>query len=274
MQKTTYQAKKPNEQGIIPYDAEENATWGILYNRQRPIVAEYACSEYLKGLELLGLSPDHIPQCKEVSDVLNSLTGWGVEPVEALISFTEFYKLLERKRFPAASFIRIRKDLDYIQEPDIFHEIFGHCPLLTDQAFADFSQAFGELGLRAPKEHRARLQRLYWFTVEFGLIQTEQGPKAYGGGILSSKGETIYSVTSPIPERKPFNAMDILRTPYRYDIMQTTYFVIESFNDFYQLLEKDLLAMTLEAAELGDYTPTFPPKEETVDILVDESRSC
>lgn len=263
-----YQAKRPDHNGVIAYSSEENEIWGILYNRQRPIVEQYACKEYLKGLDLLGFSADHIPQCAEVSNVLDSLTGWGIEPVEALISFSDFYALLARKRFPAASFIRTREELDYLQEPDIFHETFGHCPLLTDPAFADFSQAFGELGSQTSKEYRARLQRLYWFTVEFGLIKTPEGPRAYGGGILSSKGETIYSVDSDIPERRPFNPMDILRTPYRYDIMQTTYYVIDSFNDFYQLLEMDLLEMVKEAAELGDYEPNFPVEE------VDETRSC
>lgn len=270
MKKTTYQAKQPDNNGIIPYNSEENETWSILYQRQKPIVEEYACDEYLKGLEILQMSNGRIPQCTEISQVLKAHTGWGVEPVKALISFSEFYDLLARKRFPAASFIRIRDELDYLQEPDIFHELFGHCPLLTDQAFADFSQAFGEIGQQAPKALRARLQRLYWFTVEFGLIKTAHGPRAYGGGILSSKGETVYSIESHIPERRIFNPMDILRTPYRYDIMQTTYYVIDSFSDFYKLIDMDLLELVREATELGDFEPTFPIEE----VIMDESRSC
>lgn len=269
-----YQAKRPDQHGHIAYDAEENETWSILYNRQRPLVQNYACPEYLQGLDLLTLSDKHIPQCNEVTDALLDYTGWGVEPVEALISFKEFYKLLARKRFPAASFIRTREDLDYLQEPDIFHEIFGHCPLLTDSAFANFSHAFGDLGLRAPKEHRARLQRLYWFTVEFGLINTPKGIRAYGGGILSSKGETIYSIDSPVPERRPFNALDILRTPYRYDIMQPIYYVIDSFDDFYKLLDIDVLELVYEAAELGDFAPAYPEIVTAATAEEDASRSC
>jgi len=269
MKKTTkYQAKKPDSDGIIPYDTLEHETWGILYNRQRPIVEAYACQEYLTGLDLLQLSADHIPQCGEITEILGEYTGWGVEPVEALISFSDFYDLLARKRFPAASFIRVREELDYLQEPDIFHEIFGHCPLLTDKSFGDFSEAFGRLGQQTPKEYRNRLQRLYWFTVEFGLINTQAGVKAYGGGILSSKGETIYSVTSDIPERRAFNVLDILRTPYRYDIMQPVYYVIEDFKDFYAVLDLDLLSLVKEAEKLGDFEANFELQ------VIDANRSC
>ena len=267
-QKTKYQVKFPDSTGHIAYETDENETWQILYGRQRPIVEEYACQQFLDGLDLLNLSAERIPQCNEVSSVLHRLTGWQVAPVAALIPFSEFYDLLAAKKFPAASFIRTRDELDYLQEPDIFHEIFGHCPLLTDQAFADFSQAFGLLGQRAPKQHRAKLQRLYWFTVEFGLMKTKAGYRAYGGGILSSKNETLYSVDSPIPNRWVFDPMAILRTPYRYDMMQTTYYVIDDFTDFYQLLELDLLKMVHEADDLGDITP------DNLVVPTDETRSC
>lgn len=266
MQKVAYEAKLPDANGVIAYDEIENETWAILCDRQYPIVKRYACDEYLKGLSLLNLTQDRIPQCKEVSTILHDLTGWGVHPVKALISFTEFYQLLSNKRFPAASFIRRREELDYLQEPDIFHEIIGHCPLLTDPTFADFSQAFGELGLRTPKEYRAVLQRLYWFTVEFGLIRTAKGLRAYGGGILSSKSETIYSIESEMPVRESFDLLTILRTPYRYDMIQKNYFVIETFNDFYRCMQYDLLDAVKEAIHLGDNI--------TAATEANEQRSC
>ncbi len=264
-----YVAKYPGSNGQIPYTQAEHEVWQALYTRQMPIVQTRACDKYLQGLALLDLAPDHIPQCDEVSAKLAKYTGWGVEPVPALISFTEFYKLLARNRFPAASFIRAPEDLDYIQEPDIFHEIFGHCPMLTDPAFANFSQRFGEIGLATPKEQRMRLQRLYWFTVEFGLSNTEQGVRAYGGGILSSIGETQYALESSLPTHKAFDVMQVLRTPYRYDQMQKTYYVIDKMEDFYHFLEQDIPALLAEASRLGDLPLDIHGAESEEDL-----RSC
>ena len=172
----------------------------------------------------------------------------------------EFFSLLANRKFPCATFIRTPEDLDYIQEPDIFHELFGHCPLLAYQPYADFSQKYGEIALKATPEQRLFLGRLYWFTVEFGLIKTDAGNRIYGGGILSSKEETIYSLESTIPERRAFgNGLDALRTPYRIDMLQTIYYVIESFDCLYKLLENDILGLITEAQSLGEFEPTFPP---------------
>tara|TARA_R110000868_G_scaffold84822_4_gene238912 strand:+ start:9907 stop:10716 length:810 start_codon:yes stop_codon:yes gene_type:complete len=263
MSKTTqYVAKVPDAHGSILYTDDEHEVWHTLYTRQLPHVQNRACKEYLDGVDILGLSADHIPQCNEVSAILEQRTGWGVEPVAALISFDEFYTLLSNRRFPAASFIRCKEELDYLEEPDIFHEIFGHCPLLTDQAFADFTEAFGKIGLATPKKDRALLARLYWFTVEFGLIQTADGIRIYGGGIMSSFGETQYALESEVPQRNAFSPMDALRTSYRYDIMQTLYYVINSFDDFYELVQQDIPTLLAKARKLGDFKPTFPPKED------------
>jgi phenylalanine-4-hydroxylase len=248
---TLYIAKKPDANGYIHYTAEENAVWKTLYLRQVELIKDRACAQYFAGVETLGLSADHIPQCNEVSAILTQKTGWSVKPVEALISFAEFFELLANRQFPAASFIRRFDELDYLKEPDIFHELFGHCPLLTNQAFADFTHAVGILGVKLDKLQRAQLARLYWFTVEFGLINTAQGLRIYGGGILSSKTETVYALESDIPLRRSFDLLEILRTPYRYDELQKTYFIINSFTELFHLMSEDLLAYFAKAKELG-----------------------
>ena len=168
---TKYEAKVPDENGIIPYTDEEHSVWRDLYARQIEVIQGRVCQEFLDGLEILDLPTDRIPQPKEVSEILRERTGWEVAPVPALINFDKFFKLLAEKKFPAASFIRTRESMDYLQEPDIFHEIFGHTTMLTHQAFADFTHAYGLAGIKATKQERVFLARLYWFTVEFGLIQ-------------------------------------------------------------------------------------------------------
>jgi phenylalanine-4-hydroxylase len=267
MTKHIYLAKQPNAHGHIDYTDEENSVWATLYARQLPIVEPRACQAYLDGLDTLKLPTDRVPQCKEVSAALNKATGWSVVPVKALISFEEFYTLLSTKRFPAASFIRIRDELDYLQEPDIFHEVFGHCPLLTHPDFAKFTEAFGRVGLKAGPKDRARLARLYWFTAEFGLI----GSKIYGSGILSSKSETIYAAESPEPQRVPFDMLTALRTPYRYDIIQTLYYVIDDFKTLYEMVEHDLLGLLKEAKSMGDIMRNLAAPEV---IHEGDVRSC
>lgn len=259
--KSQYVAKKPNAAGLIEYTATENAMWATLYARQMDIIKNRACDEYVHGLQLLNLPTDRIPQCPEVSAALTKATGWKVTPVPALISNTDFFELLANRIFPAASFIRHPEEIDYLKEPDIFHEIFGHCPLLTDPVYANFMEQYGQLGIKVDQKTQDYLTRLYWFTVEFGLINTSKGLRIYGGGILSSTGETVYATDSPIPERKPFNALDVLRTSYRYDIMQPLYFVINHFDDLYGLLQTDLLALVNAAQGLGDFPPAYPPIE-------------
>lgn len=255
-----YQAKVPDAQGIIPYSDAEHAVWADLYARQIKVIEGRACQEFLDGLEILDLPPSRIPQAHEVSAVLRARTGWEVAPVPALINFDRFFALLAEKKFPAASFIRSREDMDYLQEPDIFHEIFGHATMLTNPAFADFTYAYGKAGVRASKAERVFLARLYWFTVEFGLLQTPQGLRICGGGIASSPGETHYALESPEPIRRPFDPIDALRTPYRIDIYQSVYFVLDRMSDLFELAQADLLALIREARALGAFTPTFPPK--------------
>ncbi|GAB4174688.1 MAG: phenylalanine 4-monooxygenase [Wenzhouxiangellaceae bacterium] len=257
---TKYTAKVPDANGIIPYTDEENQIWAELIERQMTLIPNRVCDEFMDGLRALKLPRDRIPQPEEVSSVLRERTGWEVAPVPALINFDRFFDLLSRKKFPAASFIRSREEMEYLQEPDIFHEIFGHTTMLTHPAFAEFTEAYGKAGVRANKEERVYLARLYWFTVEFGLLQTADGVRIYGGGIASSPGETVYAVESDKPIRRPFDPIDALRTPYRIDIFQTVYYVLDDMNDLFALAEKDLFKLIRKARALGMFEPTFPPK--------------
>lgn len=256
-EKTNYVAKVPDEQGFVHYTEEEDKTWQFLINRQMQVIQNRACDAYLKGLEILNFSRERVPQCKEISKALMCATGWSVEPVPTLIPDDEFFYLLAHRKFPAATFIRRWDEVDYLKEPDIFHEYFGHCPLLTDPHCANFMQHYGELALKANARQRRYLARLYWFTLEFGLIQTPVGLRIYGGGILSSRGETIYCLEDTKPLRKPFDVIDVLRTPYRIDIMQPIYFVIPDFSTLYELTGLDLFSKIQKAVDLGEHPPLF-----------------
>lgn len=250
-------AKTADEQGVINYSAEEHAVWRDLYAQQIPSTKKYAADVYLKGLDLLDMPADRIPQCRELSEHLIPLTGWRVEPVPALISFGRFFTMLAEKTFPAASFIRSRADFDYIQEPDIFHEIFGHTPLLTHGGFAHFSNTIGKIGQQVGPADYSWLIRLYWFTIEFGLAMKNGQYKALGSGLTSSPTELVYSVNSPVPQRREFNVIDILRTPYRIDIHQPVYFVLENIDDLFQVADRDLLADIRQAQSLGLFEPSY-----------------
>jgi len=257
-----YISKLPNEKGIIEYTDLENSTWERLIDRQLVNIKNRCCDEYLDGLSILNLSQKKIPQHNEVSEILKKETGWGVEVVPAIIPADEFFKLLANKKFPVASFIRIPEEFDYLEEPDIFHEIFGHCPLLTNQNYADFMQWYGELALGLTPKDRNRLFRLFWFTIEFGLIKQQNGFKAYGGGILSSPKETIHAIENPEVIRKPLQALESLRTPFRIDIVQPLYFYIEKFEDLFELTKLNLKSLVDESREQGSFAPLFPSKDE------------
>jgi len=268
MSKTTnYVSREPDENGIIHWSDEENQIWHELVTRQLKCIKEKACDEYFVGLEKLNLPLDHIPQLNDISTVLKEATGWQCEPVPALIGFGKFFQLLSERKFPVATFIRSREEMDYLQEPDIFHEIFGHCPLLTNSDFADYTQAFGQMGLAANKEQRVFLARLYWFTVEFGLLNTPQGVRIYGGGVLSSPSETEYATSDQPLELKTFDMLDVLRTPYRIDIMQPVYFMLNSVSDLKEIRKnsvEDIMALIEQAQELGLHEAKFPAKEPKI----------
>lgn len=255
--KSSYVARQPNSAGYIEYDAIENGVWQTLYQRQLPIVKDRACATHCEGLKKLNLPQDAVPQLPDVSKAMKNISGWVVVPVAALISHEDFFKLLASRQFPAATFVRRPEELDYVKEPDIFHELFGHCPILTDQTYADFVQAYAAMVLKMDKKDWPLLQRIFWFTVEFGLINTSDGVRAYGGGILSSPSETVYCIESSIPERRPFNAIDIIRTPYRIDALQPIYYVIDSFQQLYDFVHSDIPALLAEARRLGEFAPKF-----------------
>jgi len=238
-----YIAKKPNKNGYIDFTAEENETWGILLERQMQVIQGRACDEFIKGVNKLNFSKTHIPQCQEISEILRAETGWSVVPVAAIIPLSEFFQLLANRQFPAASFIRHRAELDYLQEPDIFHEYFGHCPLLTHPAYADFVHWYGETVLSLPENFQSFLGRLFWFTIEFGLIETAKGLRIYGGGILSSFTETIYALENETVKRLDFDIQTILNSPYRYDEIQQCYFVLKNLNQLFQIKDERVLSL-------------------------------
>ena len=254
---SAYQSKQPDENGNIHWSQQENAIWSELYHRQISLLPGRACQQYLDGLTLLDLPENRIPQLSEIDSVLESTTGWRTVLVFVLINFSSFFALLADKQFPVATFIRSREEFDYLQEPDIFHEVFGHCPLLTNPAFAHFTHTYGKLGFAASKEERIYLARLYWFTVEFGLVNTVEGQRIYGGGILSSPGETCYALESNAPLKVPMNPLDVLRTPYRIDIMQPLYYELASFDDLFTLAESDIMKLVQQAMKLGLHAPLF-----------------
>lgn len=259
---TSYVSRQSDANGFIAWSDEENQIWADLLKRQLSCIEGKACDEYMAGLQRLKLPADRIPQLEEVSKVLRETTGWQCAEVPALISFDRFFELLANKQFPVATFIRSREEFDYLQEPDIFHEIFGHCAMLTHPDFAEFTHIYGKLGLAASKEDRVYLARLYWFTIEFGLLDTADGLRIYGGGILSSPGETQYAMHSDIPERKVLDVVDVFRTPYRIDIMQPIYFRIQSIHQLFDIAQMDLMSLVQHAKALGLHAPKFPPKQK------------
>lgn len=257
MKTSSYQSYQPDEMGNIVWSDEENDVWFALVARQMELLKDRACDEYLLGLKTLSFSKQSVPQLNDISSCLLGHTGWQVAQVPALINFDRFFALLADRHFPVATFIRTRDDFDYLQEPDIFHEIFGHCPLLTNPAFAAFTHKYGELGKNATKQQRVYLARLYWFTVEFGLVNTANGVRIYGGGILSSPEETVHSLSGTDVIHRPFDLMSVLRTPYRIDHIQPVYYVLDSIDQLYKLAETDIMAYVDEAIKLGTFDPLY-----------------
>lgn len=222
------------------YTAEEHAVWDTLYARQVEISRERSVKEFRTGLSLLDLGSGGIPDLDVINPKLKALTGWEVVMVPHLVPDEVFFTHLANRRFPAGRFIRKPNQLDYLEEPDIFHDIFGHVPMLTLPVFADYMQAYGRGGLRAQSLGRLKeLARLYWYTVEFGLIQRPSGLKIYGAGIISSAGETPFSLESESPNRVGFDLERVMRTDYRIDDYQQLYVVIDSFEQLLSATQQD-----------------------------------
>ena len=225
------------------YSADDHATWGTLYRRQRDLLTDRACQEFLAAQDAMGMGERHIPRFDQLNEVLGAATGWTLIGVEGLLPELDFFEHLANRRFPVTWWIRRPDQIDYIAEPDLFHDLFGHVPLLMDPVFADYMQAYGAGGLRAFEQFGAdalqNLTRLYWYTVEFGLINTPAGLRIYGAGILSSAGESHHCLASAIPNRIGFDLERIMRTRYRIDTFQKTYFVIDSFDQLMKATSAD-----------------------------------
>jgi len=244
------------EQKWQEYSEEEHAIWRLLFERQQHLLVGRACHEYLEGLSGLGVAADGIPDFRRLSDILDRATGWRIVAVPGLVPDDVFFAHLARRRFPSTCFIRRRHQLDYLQEPDVFHDICGHVPLLMNPVFADYMQAYGEGGLKAlGLGHLQHLARLYWYTVEFGLIATPAGVRIYGSGILSSAGESVYCLEDPRPARLRFDLRRIMRTHYRIDDFQQLYFVIDDFQQLFDATRPDFAPIYQEIAVLPDLEP-------------------
>ena len=224
------------------YDSEDDAIWDDLFARQMKVLPGRAATAFMEGTEKLDLGRGGVPDFGDLSEELGKLTGWSVIPVPMLIPDHVFFWHLANRRFPAGNFIRTRETFDYIQEPDVFHDVFGHVPMLTDPVFADYMQEYGRAGWKAMRYNRLKaLGALYWYTVEFGLIQEAPNDiRAYGAGILSGPTEVVYATEAKSPNRIMLNVDRVMRTDYVISDLQPTYFVIESFEDLYrQTVERD-----------------------------------
>lgn len=245
------------DQGWERYTAEDHAIWGTLFERQQLTLKGSVCQEYLDGLTALGIGPEGIPNFQRMNVRLRELTGWEVVAVPGLVPGRPFFQMLASRRFPAGTFIRTREQLDYLEEPDIFHDIFGHVPLLTNPAYADYMQEYGRIGLDAIEHKGVKfLSRLNWYTIEFGLIRKPEGIQIYGAGIVSSFGEARYVVEDASANHLGFDLDRVLRTGYYIDDFQATYFVIDRFEDLFEALRgTDFLAKFEEVRPQPMLTP-------------------
>ncbi len=249
------------------FTAEEHGVWDTLFARQSKQLPGRAAKPFLDGLDVLHLSRPGIPNFEELSDKLGKATGWSVVAVPGLVPDDVFFDHLANRRFPAGNFIRRADQLDYLQEPDVFHDVFGHVPLLADPVFADYMQAYGEGGLRSLQFGAIhKLARLYWYTVEFGLIREDGDLRIYGAGIVSSHGESRFALDSDSPNRIGFDLKRTMRTEYRIDDYQQTYFVIDDFEGLLkETQETDFAPLYRELEALDDLpVTTILPDDEVL----------
>jgi phenylalanine-4-hydroxylase len=238
------------QQDYSAYKAEDHQVWQLLFDRQMVILPDLASKAYLDGIKAIGFSREYIPNFAETNKHLMGITGWSIEVVSGLIPNKEFFELLLAKRFPASTWLRKLAQLDYLEEPDMFHDTFGHIPMLTNHDFCNFLNGLSKIALRFLDSELGveMIARLYWYTVEFGLIQDSDGLRIYGAGIISSSSESVYSLSDK-PQKAPFDVQTIVHTPYIKDKFQEKYFVITSYREIYEslpvlerILEQELVA--------------------------------
>ena len=243
-------------QGWQHYSAADHAVWRTLYQRQTRLLPGRACDEFIAGMQALPMGADQIPDFERLSEVLMRHTGWQVVAVPGLVPDEVFFEHLAHRRFPAGQFIRRADQLDYLEEPDVFHDVFGHVPMLMNRQIADYIQAYGVGGLRAQGLGRlAQLARVYWYTVEFGLVQQADGLRLYGSGIASSSAETRFALDDASPNRIRFDLRRVMRTRYRIDDFQESYFVLGSLDELLDLAQIDFAPHYQAVAGLPEYAP-------------------
>jgi phenylalanine-4-hydroxylase len=252
--------RKPDftiDQDWASYSPQEHDRWDRLFRRAGEILHDRACEEFIAAMHALELSRSGIPDMEKLSDRLMKLTGWRVVPVADLVPDEVFFEHLANRRFPAGAFIRPEAQMDYLEEPDVFHDVFGHVPLLANPVFADFMQAYGAGGQRAMGLGMLpNLARLYWYTVEFGLIRSRAGLRIFGAGIMSSAAESIFALDDPSPNRVAFDLERVMRTQYRIDDFQETYFVIDSFEALLADCYQDFAPLYRRLANATDIAPS------------------
>lgn len=256
---TDHRPERPDwtiDQGWHNYTPQEHAVWKTLFERQSKLLPGRACDEFVRGMQDLPIGPDQIPNFEQLSETLSQRTGWQIVAVPGLVPDDVFFEHLAHRRFPAGHFIRKPHELDYLEEPDVFHDVFGHVPMLMNPAIADYIQAYGEGGLRAKRLGvLEKLARVYWHTVEFGLVKQPDGLGVYGAGIASSATETVFSVEDDSPNRVAFDLERVMRTNYRIDDFQETYFVLDNLNDLLELARIDFAPLYERVAGASDFEP-------------------
>lgn len=244
------------DQGWEHYTAQDHAVWKTLYERQTKLLPGLACDDFVEGMRQLPMSADEIPNFEKLSETLMRRTGWQIVAVAGLVPDDVFFEHLANRRFPAGNFIRGAHELDYLEEPDVFHDVFGHVPMLMHPVMADFIQAYGKGGLRAQQLGKlTELARVYWYTVEFGLVQQKEGLRIYGAGIASSFSESTFSVQSDSPNRIAFDLERVMRTNYRIDDFQESYFVLDDLQDLLALAQTEFAPYY----ERLNHGPTYQP---------------
>jgi phenylalanine-4-hydroxylase len=244
------------DQGWERYTPEEHALWRRLFERQTRMLPSRACDDFVKGMRALPIGPERIPDFRRLNEVLMGRTGWQVVAVPGLVPDEVFFEHLANRRFPAGNFLRRPEQIDYLSEPDVFHDVFGHVPMLMHPALADYMQAYGHGGLRAQRLGvLPNLSRVYWFTVEFGLIEEHGALRLYGSGIASSYQESVFCLEDASPNRIRFETERVMRTRYRIDDFQETYFVIRDLDELLELARVDFLPLYERIRGLPDFKP-------------------